>query len=181
MENHELFDRVPVAKMQGKLVKSQWLDELKRDKQNEPFVRSRLVAMEFNSYDRLDTFAGTPPLKVIKMIISRAASRRDRAGSQRRVLALYDVSVAFWHAAMPTDPEEAIAVQPPRGEEAHGIVWQLKRAMYGTRKASRLFQDHMSTVFKEGEYKRLVSCQQAYYNPESDSMAAIWGDDIIAE
>ena len=37
-------------------------------------VRSRRVAMEFNQHDRLDAYAGTPPpLKVIKLIVSRAA------------------------------------------------------------------------------------------------------------
>ena len=60
-------------------------------------------------------------------------------------------------------------MNPPRGEEEAGDMWQMKRVMYGTRRASRLFQEHMKGVLGE------ASCL------ETDSMAAVHGDDIIAE
>ena len=52
---------------------------------------------------RFDTFAGTAPLKCIKIINSRAASIKNTRGGHSRVLALYDISVAFWHALLPED------------------------------------------------------------------------------
>ena len=70
---------------------------------------------------------------------------------------------------------------PPRGEEEAGYMWQMKRAMYGTRRASRLFQEHMKGVLGEAGYAALKVCHQVYYCLEADSMAAIHGDDIIAE
>ena len=57
----------------------------------------------------------------------------------------------------------------------------MKRAMYGTRRASRLFQEHMKGVLGEAGYAALKVCHQVYYCLEADSMAAIHGDDIIAE
>ena len=90
-----LYDLVHVSQARGKKVRSMWLDE-GRLRDGEPFVRSRCVAMEFNMYGRLDVYAGTPPLKFVKMIISRAAHKR-RSGSTdyTRVRGFYDVVTAF--------------------------------------------------------------------------------------
>ena len=128
---------------------------------------------------RFNTFAGTAPLKCIKIIISRAASIKNDKGRHTRVRALYDISVAFWHAQLPLD--EPIAMYTPRGEEEAVFMWQLKRAMFGTRRASRLFQEHMKGVLGEAGCAALKVCHQVYYCLETDSMAAIHGDDIIAE
>ena len=70
---------------------------------------------------------------------------------------------------------------PPRGEEEAGYMWQMKRAMYLTRRASRLFQELMKGVLKEAGYAALKVCHQVYHCFETDSMAAIHRDDIIAE
>ena len=94
------------------------------------------------------------------------------------MLALYDISVAFWHALLLED--EPIAMYPPRREEA-GYMWQMKRAVHGTRRASRPFQEHMKGVLKEAGYAARKVCHQVYHCLETDSMAAIHGDDIIAE
>ena len=142
------------------------------------FVRSRLVAMEVAHGIRFDTFAGTSPLECIKIITSGAASIKNERGRHTRVLALYDISVAFWHVQLPHD--EPIAMYPPREEEA-GYLWQIKRAMYGTRRASRPFQEHMKGVLGEAGYAALKVCHQVYCCREADSMAAVHGDDIIAE
>ena len=146
MIRHPLFERVPIAKARGKKVRCQWLVEMKEGVKGS-FVRSRLVAMEVAHGVRFDTFAGTAALKCIKIIISRAASIKNGRGQHTRVLALYDISVAFWHALLPED--EPISMYPPRGEEEAGYIWQMKRAMYGTRRASRPFQEHMKGVLKQ--------------------------------
>ena len=91
------------------------------------------------------------------------------------MLALYDISVAFWHTQLPED--EPIA----NGEEEAGYMRQMKRAMGGTRRATRLFQEHMKGVLKDAGYAALKVCHQVYHCLETDSMAAIHGDDIIAK
>ena len=95
------------------------------------------------------------------------------------MLALYDISVAFWHALLTED--EPIAMYAPRGEEEAGYMRQMKRAMYGTRRASCLFQEHMKGVLKEAGCAALKVCHQVYHCFETDSMTAIHGDDIIAQ
>ena len=178
MIRHQLFERVPIAMARGKKVRCQRLDEMNEGVRG-PFVRSGLVAMEVAHGVRFDAFAGTALLKCIKIITSSAASIKNTRGGDSRVLALYDISGAFWHALLPED--EPIAMYPPRGEEEAGYMWQVKRAMYGTRRASRLFQEHMKGVLKEAGYAALKVCHQVYHCLETDSMAAIRGDDIIAE
>ena len=58
---------------------------------------------------------------------------------------------------------------------------QMKRAMYGTRRASRLFQEHMKGVLGEARCAALKVRHQVYHCLEADSTAAIHGDDILAE
>ena len=157
MIRHQLFERVPITKARCKKIRCQWLDEMKEGVKGS-FVRSRFVAMEVAQGAHFDTFAGTAPLKCIKIIISRAASIKNVRGQHTRVLAFYDISVAFWHALLPED--EPIAMYPPRGEEEAGYMWQMKRAMYGTRRASLLLQEHMKGVLKEAGYAALRVCQQ---------------------
>ena len=139
-------------------------------------VRCRFVAMEVAHCVPFDTFAGTAPLKCIKIIISRSASINNVRGRHTRVLALYDISVAFWHAQQLED--DPIAISPSRGA---GYMWQMKRAMYWTKRASRLFQEHMNGVLTEAGFAALKVCHQVYHCLETDSMVVIHGDDIIAE
>ena len=96
---HQLVERVPIATARGRKVRCQWLGEMK-EAANGPFVRSRLGAMEVAHGVPFDTFAGTAPLKCIKIIISRAASIKNTRGEHSRVLAFFDISAAFWHALL---------------------------------------------------------------------------------
>ena len=137
MIRHQMFERVPITKARGKKVRCQWLDEMNEAVKGS-FVRNRLVAMEVAHGARFDTFAGTAFLKCI----SRSASIKNVRGQRTNVLALYDISVAFWHALLPNN--KPIAMYPFRGEEEAGYMWQMKRAMSGTTRASHLFQEHMT-------------------------------------
>ncbi|CAK0833188.1 unnamed protein product [Prorocentrum cordatum] len=161
--DRRLFERAPTKNARGKEVRSIWLDE-----------------KEFNMRDRLDTHTATPPLKFIKLIVSRAASiRRHDSNDWTRVLGLYDIAAAFWHADLPLD--EPITVIPPRGEEDSGMAWQMLKAMHGTRRAPQLFLEFMAKVFDQRGYQALKTSRQIFYAKQHDSLASLWGDDIIAE
>eukprot|EP00959_Pyramimonas_sp_CCMP1952_P030209 633281-Pyramimonas_sp.AAC.1 len=54
-------------------------------------VRWRFVATEVNDKHREDNHQGTPPLMVIRLIISLAASKSDADGGHRRLLRVWDV------------------------------------------------------------------------------------------
>ena len=154
--------------------RSRWL-EARRSDVNGRDERGRM-RWKWPVESDLIHFAGTAPLKCIK-ITSRAASIKNTRGEHSRLLPLYDISVAFWFAPLP----EASRLRCIRRVVKTGYMWQMKRAMYGTRRASRLFQEHMKGVLTEAGYAALKVCHQVYHCLETDSMAAIHDDDIIAE
>ena len=50
-----------------KIIKVRWIDINKGD-ENEPDIRSRLVAKDYNNEDRPELFAGTPPVEAMRVI-----------------------------------------------------------------------------------------------------------------
>ena len=73
MTRHQLFERVPIAMLEVKKVRCQWLDEMKEEQVDHSCATDSLL-MEVAHGVRFDTFAGTAPLQCIKISISRAAS-----------------------------------------------------------------------------------------------------------
>ena len=105
-------------------------------------VKSRLVATEVAYGERDDCFTGTSPLKAQRFVVSLAASRGRR-------LAFFDVVAAFVHALI----DELVILLLPGG------LWQgrtaaLHKALYGTRKASRLWQRFLRDVLPMRAGKR---------------------------
>ena len=96
--------------------------------------------MEVNQYERHDVFAGTPALKVFRMLISEAASDSHTEHGHRKIIAILDVAVAFYQA----DMEDVIYAHPPaEGEPDRIVVRLLIKADHGTRKAARLWQEFL--------------------------------------
>ena len=137
----------------------QRLDEMRRGADG-PLVRSRLVAMEVARGIRFDTFAGTLPLKCIKIIISRAVSIKNERGRHTRVLAparhqrFVLARTASYHTMSQL---RCIRRVVKRRRDACG---KIKRAMYETRRASRLLQEHMKGFLGEAGYAALKVCHQ---------------------
>ena len=108
--------------------------------------------MEIAWEAREDVNAGTPQLKWVRLVLSLAATRRKvtrRKGQPQRKdaqgnvakpgprqIAIHDVSVAFFHS----DVKDELYVIPPPGQTPtpRGMIWRLKKALYGTRQASLL-------------------------------------------
>jgi hypothetical protein len=107
MEQFGVFRRVSQKEARGKKVRSKWVEDYKGS-DGQRIVRSRLVAMEIAWDVRHDTFAGTPPLKAVRLALALAASMGTDF-----LLCSYDVSVAFYHATL----DEEIHVVPPKGED----------------------------------------------------------------
>ena len=72
-----LHKKVPVLECWGKFwqasIKARWVGICKGDVK-QPNYRSRLVAKELNTPKRMDSFAATPSLDAIKLILSMAAT-----------------------------------------------------------------------------------------------------------
>ena len=125
------------AAREGKLVKTRWVRTKKGAE-----VRSRFVAQEFAAGDpRDDLFASTPPLFGARLIVSLAATWRNKLWS----LMCLDISCAFLYA----DAVRQIFIELPSSDPRAGdpnVVGRLKKALYGTRDAPQLWQQTLTKV-----------------------------------
>ena len=79
MEEHQVKRDVTWDKVKElglKVVKSRWVDGWKPLPDDPNGVRSRCVAQEINTHQRDDVYAGTPPLKIHRMVVSAAATSK---------------------------------------------------------------------------------------------------------
>ena len=87
-------------------IKVRWVDHNKGSDE-EPMIRSRLVAKEIKVSDKPELFAATPPLEAVKMVISFAAEN----GPTDKCLMHNDVSRAYFHAKARRDVFVDIALE----------------------------------------------------------------------
>ncbi|CAK0825545.1 unnamed protein product, partial [Prorocentrum cordatum] len=128
MEDIQVFGRVLTSLAKGECVRGKWVDDERFNENGEESVRSRFVAVQFAWHARGDTFAGLPPLSAFWLVVSFVSSVYSTGIGYGGMFALYDVSVAFFHARI----DGGLCAFPPRGEGPSGIVYQLKRAPYST-------------------------------------------------
>ena len=80
----------------GKKIWSKWVET--RKDPNSPAIRCGLCATEVNTGEpRSDTFAATSPLKFVRLIWSWAASCKPKRANASMIIAVFDISVAFFH------------------------------------------------------------------------------------
>ena len=157
--NHHVFDEVPGSEAVGKkLIRARWLNDDRGEK-----ARERLVPMIIAAFEgkRDDHHAMTPPLKVARMLISRVATGSK---SRRRVLGIHDIQVAFFHAPV-----------------VDGHVALLRRALYGGRQASWLWQKAVDRAVKELNLAHLVVVPCTYFHEAWDMALTYHGDDFMSE
>ena len=159
----------------ARLLKTRWVDDERfGDAARGDFVRSRCVSMEFRSYDgvRDDTYAGTPPLWVLRFVVSFCASQPR---GKRMHLGTADISVAFFHAQM----DEEIFAEAPRGCCSEGSVWQVLRAMYGTRKAAKLWARYVRDFMVKEGWSAVRPVPGLFWHRALDAVCEVHGDDFL--
>ena len=167
-----------VVKMKKlKIVRSRWVDGWKALPDDEHGVRSRCVAQEINNGPRDDVYAGTPPLKAHRIVLSSAATRRPGSPNHTKLVARYDVSVAFFHAK----GTGGIAVIPPKDVYDGEHLWYLNKAMNGTREASKQWTQYVIDSTTAGGFQVVKSVPGLYFHPEWMVTLSCHGDDFLAE
>ena len=107
------------------------------------------------------------------MLLAMATSKDSH---RRKVCGICDVSVAFFHSPM----DEFTVVRPPAGLRVRGKLWVLKRALYGTRMASRCFGKLACEVLKDARFEAVTIVQNTYHHPQRDIDTVVHGDDFVA-
>lgn len=112
---------------------------------------------------RSETFAGTPGLKFVKGVLRMAVSKLPRRQSERRHNAIYDISVAFFHAGF-GEREKTVAVRLPRDVAGADKAALLQGAIYGTRLASQLWQEKTCKDTTAFGFRRSATNASCYYS-----------------
>ena len=153
-------------------MKGDWVEDNKGD-----VVRSRFVVKQI-AYDyRDDVSQSTPALLVFRMMLAFASSNCPllKTGTSFYI-AIWDISVAFMHATI----DELIFVHPPKDLVKPGFCWKLKRAMNGTRRASRQWADKVTEVLVANDFVSSKVFAMVLFSKMWGTFVAVWGDDFAA-
>lgn len=163
----------------GKFIGVRWVDRDKGSAEH-PDVRCRLVGQEFaTSEKRHDLYAPTPPLAAARMLVSNCASR-GLGGPGARRLCLIDVKKAFLYGKA----RRRIYVEFPEEDKRKPLVdcvGRLNKAMYGTRDAPVVWQEHLEAPLVELGFTACVPTPCVYYNATTDVLIVAHVDDMLCE
>ena len=95
MQQYEVYEEIPNSEAVG----GKHVGGFPIAHNKGPIVRWRFVATEINYEARQDNQQGTPPLMIVRAIVSRAASRPS-GGVHRRLVRSWVVRKAFFHAGL---------------------------------------------------------------------------------
>ena len=146
------------------------MDINKGDEEN-PDYRSRLVAQELNQSKRDDIFAATPPLEVLRLVISILASTRKQ---NKWKLDSVDIKRAYFHAPAKRD----IYVKLPEEDKTEGMCGKLIKAMYGTRDAASNWEQAYTEFMTKCGFKTGCITPCLFWHAEQKLIVEVHGDDF---
>ena len=123
---------------------------------------------------RDDVSQSTPVLLTFRLLLSIAVSIAPIFCGSAVVLSIWGISVAFFHAVT----DELVHVHPPRDLVPPGWCWKLRKSMYGTRRASRLWVDHVRRVLEDDGSETIAVFSMVFVNRSKRYIVAVWGDDF---
>ena len=155
---------------------TKWVDTDKTHGTGKAEIRARWVARDFKprgEKDREDLFCATPPLELLRFLLSRQATRR-RDGRERKTMFI-DVRKAH---LVPECKEDVFVELPEEAEVEDDECGKLLHWLYGCRKAGQAWEDHYSAVLRRAGFARAMSSPVAFYHASRDLWAVVHGDDF---
>ena len=138
-------------------IQTRWVD-----RERDGRVKSRLVLKDYNRCQgrtQPEMFSPTPSTLSLKTML--AASSHDRKHMTR----------AFLHA----DVDQDLFAEPPEPDEWYDAglkedeVWKLNKALYGYRKAPKLWHKHLVSVLESLNYHPLLTDPSCFRNDETNT------------
>ena len=146
LQQFETYEEVPQAEAEGQeIISSRFVDKWEESGEK----RSRLVSRGYESSqaDPASLFAATPS------VVATRNCARVEIGTGRGNGSGAHISGAFLHALL----EKHFFVTPPAEYRKPGVVWKIKRHLYGDKRAPREWQDHFEKTMLELGFERLES------------------------
>ena len=158
MLNFDVFEEFKMSDLTPEqletLISTRWV----RARKSDGTCRCRVVVRGYDQVveDPDETYASTPSLLTLKTLLTLAVARGWH-------VTLAEMWTAFLHALMEGD----VWVRPPvEYYPEGGVVWKLKRALYGLKNAPKLWQQHLAATlesqgFRPGVRKAIPTCATA--------------------
>ena len=173
-DKHKVYIKVPIEecyKATGKApIKARWIDV---DKGEE--YRSRWVAKQFKNSDAEEWFAATPPLEMMRAIISDAVT-----GDGEKAIMVNDVSRAFFYAPVQHEIYVELCEEAIKTEEDRGKCAKLLMSMYGTKAAGQNWQRQVQETMRSFGFKQGRASPVVFWHPTRRIKTLVHGDDFFS-
>ena len=142
----------------------------------ESIIRCRLVARDFKvkgEKNREDLFAATPPLELIRALISRTASRNNYEKVKKMLF--IDAKKAHFN---PKCDEDVYIELPAEAGAPTGMCGKLNHWLYGFRPAAQAWESLYAQKFEEAGFERGSGSPVAFWHRDRDLSCVVHGDDF---
>ena len=146
-------------------ISTKWVKRAKVDG-----VKCRVCVRGYDQeVDPDDTCASTPSLITLKLLLTLAVAHgwHILAG---------DVSTAFLHALL---TDEVFVIPPVEYYPNGGVLWKLRKAVYGLKQSPRMWQQHFASVAASLGFERLKSDSNLYFQPGQRCYMLCYVDDLL--
>ena len=145
-------------------------------------VKSRLVLKDYNRCQgrtQPEMFSPTPSTVSLKTMLAASSHDRNSDLESDHITIAIGVHTAFLHAdlnqdlfAEPREPDEWCDAGLKEDE-----VWLLNKALYGYRKAPKLWHQHLVSVMESMNYHPLLTDPSCFRNDETNTNIFVHVDD----
>ena len=150
-----------------------------------PKIRSRLVACEIRMAGTDSIFAPTPPLESLRMVLSYAVTDlpdeprkiRDPRSPDRTQVLLIDISRAYFKALTSEDEPTYVELPPEAGVPTNTFAL-LKKHMYGTRRAAEAWQHEYSESLRSIGFTQGAASACVFRHKQRQLVCSVHGDDF---
>ena len=158
-------------------IQTRWVDREKDGR-----VKSRLVLKDYNRCQgrtQSEMFSPTPSTFSLKTMLAASSHDRNSDPESDHITVAIDVHRAFLHA----DVDQDLFAEPPEPDEWYDAglkedeVWKLNKALYGYRKAPKLWHQHPVSVLESLNYRPLLTDPSCFRDDETNTNIFVHVDD----
>ena len=167
--SNDAFEEVPVPE-QRKVISGRWVFARKIGDNNVNHFKARYVAKGFHQLADLDykeTFSPTVRMNSIRMLIQMCAG----------IVHQLDFNNAYLQANI----DHEIFVRPPEGYQRDGLVWKLRKSLYGLKQSGRNWHCTIQNFFIKQEFSQSIidNCVFTKFGANDSLIIIIFVDDLI--
>ena len=158
-------------------IQTRWVDREKDGR-----VKSRLVLKDYNRCQgrtQPQMFSPTPSTLSLETMLAASSHDRNNDPESNHITISIDVHTAFLHA----DVDQDLFAEPPEPDEWYDAglrkdeVCRLNKALYGYRKAPKLWHKHLVNVLESLNYHPLLTDPSCFRNDETNINIFVHVDD----